>query len=770
MGAKVPFDECSVCTDWSRVREAFNAFDPKVHAHHGIPILREHQKSPIRGIARTRKEYCFPAGTPIQLASGAHIPIEDIRVGDKVLSHDGSARRVVSLMPNHDRKSAVVVSPYGFPEQVVTSEHPYLAYRRRNNDKLANRNEQMDNATPVWVPAEKLARSDVLVHPVLPMGTGDTSTSVGYLLGRYIATGYVANPQVPGERGSVSITMLKSEKSRVEELISAAHELDPTVTTTLFDYEHCDICDLRITGDKVVSWLASQSSGELSKRRLHPDVFKQNEEFGHALIRGWVDGAGEGRDPDSVLVATASDEMAIQLQDLAARLGIIFEVAKLSVAAAVGSRHIWHISLTGDAVHAAKSGRPQELFDRNSKTFFWKGYLCTLVKSVRNTAPLEQTYNFEVDKTHSYIAAGLAVHNCDHMKTQAGQVLPDGKKVFVYNTFPRFFDISFVWVGADKTARVMWYLRGDSPIQAAPPEKATGKTSILDAILSKVAAADLRKMGEMEKDVPSGLVQSVLSASDKERTIAPKALDDLKVRCGGTKPLLSTLASAGIILKPEEFQRVVGPEDHKDSVVLRALSSMGRTFDTSHSGVDDHLAVSPNEVVPDVIRSLGGLMRERSVYTPYLAPRVRRVTIVSRIIPRTVPVVDTGDASTKLAALYNGYRLSAIENAHKLADKSLASVVGDLGDGAKFAAISGKAALGLLLGIGSLVSLTSAHLRGKEERGHKLGIVSKFIADHPTMTSAITAGAGIRAAMGVQAAGGLAGAAEALADAAKAAG
>lgn len=44
---------------------------------------------------------------------------------------------------------------------------------------------------------------------------------------------------------------------------------------------------------------------------------------------------------------------------------------------------------------------------------------------------------------------------CHHAKNMMNVILPDGRKVFVYNPRPRFFDISFVFIGADKTAKVM---------------------------------------------------------------------------------------------------------------------------------------------------------------------------------------------------------------------------------------------------------------------------------------------------------------------------
>lgn len=44
---------------------------------------------------------------------------------------------------------------------------------------------------------------------------------------------------------------------------------------------------------------------------------------------------------------------------------------------------------------------------------------------------------------------------CEHAAMMMNKILPDGRKVCVRNDFPRFFDISIVFIGADKTAKVM---------------------------------------------------------------------------------------------------------------------------------------------------------------------------------------------------------------------------------------------------------------------------------------------------------------------------
>jgi hypothetical protein len=47
---------------------------------------------------------------------------------------------------------------------------------------------------------------------------------------------------------------------------------------------------------------------------------------------------------------------------------------------------------------------------------------------------------------------------CENMLNMPGKILPDGRKVFVYNPRPNFFDISFVNNPADKSARVIGHL------------------------------------------------------------------------------------------------------------------------------------------------------------------------------------------------------------------------------------------------------------------------------------------------------------------------
>jgi hypothetical protein len=337
---------------------------------------------------------------------------------------------------------------------------------------------------------------------------------------------------------------------------------------------------------------------------------------------------------------------------------------------------------------------------------------------------------------------GLAVTRvdyCEHMRNEPGKIYPDGRKVFVYNDFPRFFDISFVWVGADRTARVMWFMAGSELPAPAPGTRRIDK--ILDTLMSSM------KLSSMEKEIPDGIAQAV----EVDAKSAPDASETLSaIVDAGTEPrtLLTVLAGLGIIPTPREFQAIVLPAAEK-----QALASMNAVFDTT-GGIDDSYAVDPVLFDAKLASALVPLVPERSAYAPYLNARL------SSDEPKLGSSEPNYIRLEKIAAAYNGYRISVLENAENLMPKaaSLLSVPRDL---------KGIGLSALLLGLAPVIHLVSSHLRRRNEEGEQLGAMAQFVAENPTFTSMATIGAVLRAAMAVDNAGGLRQAATSLVSAAR---
>jgi len=358
---------------------------------------------------------------------------------------------------------------------------------------------------------------------------------------------------------------------------------------------------------------------------------------------------------------------------------------------------------------------------------------------------------------------GLAVTRADYcscMLNTPGKILPDGRKVFVYNDFPRFFDISFVWIGADRTARVMWHLGGSGPLPPHRAAQASSLNRLLDVLLSKTSSS---KLASMEKEIPGGVAEAVHHDADT----APEISMRLIVRAAGgptpdvVRKILSSLGALGVVATPHEFQSLVLPTLPGGEDICNALDQRRAVFDTCCGGLDDTYAVSPKDFDPAMAGALSPWLSERSAFAPFINPRLSRTepkTAAQQRVSLSTPALD------KLAAQYNAYRISLLEQSEGLFPKVAEYMGPDVYLQEKRSSIG---LAGLLLGLAPVIHLVSSHLRDKREAGQQLGAMSQFIAENPTFTSMLTIGAGLRAAMAVQSAGGISQAAKALVSAAR---
>jgi hypothetical protein len=204
------------------------------------------------------------------------------------------------------------------------------------------------------------------------------------------------------------------------------------------------------------------------------------------LLGTYANGDG-GAYKGSLYLSTASIELSEQLRLVLARCGLIASVNELihkpSKNSVVQKETIEYQVWVGTdtAPRLTTTRLPLSASQKqNSKRFFYEYentvYLMTPIESIEEVPYDDNVYNFSVQEDESYVAEGLAVHNCkvpydvcsicqhksktpkdycDHARTMMNKILPDGRKVFVYNPQPKFFDISFVFIGADKTAKVM---------------------------------------------------------------------------------------------------------------------------------------------------------------------------------------------------------------------------------------------------------------------------------------------------------------------------
>lgn len=256
---------------------------------------------------------------------------------------------------------------------------------------------------------------------------------------------------------------------------------------------------------------------------------------------------------------------------------------------------------------------------------------------------------------------------CDHASKQMNKIFSDGRKAFVLNDWPSFFDISFVFIGADKTAKTMLFIFSAGVGHSVKPSAevaedlgmretdASAKTaSVQDEILKQAFGFKVAKTkdAEIDKDViPSqfaGKAVPVLTGCE------PDLPNDMMERMSTVPPrnLLSTLGGMGVLLKPREFQRItliqLGERSLADD-----LDSKGEVFERSADRED--MGVEPKNFLPALAEMLAPFLSMRSL----LAPEIERRAVMSSPSTKTktarVPS-HSRDLLDKIAAGYNGYR------------------------------------------------------------------------------------------------------------------
>jgi len=174
---------------------------------------------------------------------------------------------------------------------------------------------------------------------------------------------------------------------------------------------------------------------------------------------------------------------------------------------------------------------------------------------------------------------------CDHAKKQMNKILPDGRKVFVYNDYPKFFDISFVFIGADKTAKTMMKIAGGGQsywfLNDAAMEKDAGVREEVRAYLNHsalnlgLAAHDIRHLGTHEyadKMGPKGSPRHVAAAvaaripSLAENVYYAAIPPQLHHTPEELRDLKNRLALKG------EFLHGYNPDAHPDPLVTKSAS------------------------------------------------------------------------------------------------------------------------------------------------------------------------------------------------------
>lgn len=329
---------------------------------------------------------------------------------------------------------------------------------------------------------------------------------------------------------------------------------------------------------------------------------------------------------------------------------------------------------------------------------------------------------------------------CTHASSMMNQLMPDGRRVCVLNPFPRFFDISFVIIGADKISFAMSKLAS-----AAPVVKLSADLAEEQGLVEPAAPTfSISKMSQMMKSVEMSAEKIVPGLESRGADLSDSALDSLSAY--PIRQSLSALTAGGIVLRPNEYQGLLLRKSGR-AKLANQLESTGSVFSASDN-VDRSIALGTD--VPESLAAIvAPLMNDRSCFQPFLPRRC--------LLPDTCGCKLSSESSSTNSALletlsagYNGYRVEILEKLGGILDLVTTvspSIVNGIGNAQLEGAFSGNTKTSSmssmaapLVGMIPLAYLYRAYVEDKRGSGEKLSAIDTFIEKHPVFSASMAMG------------------------------
>ena len=425
----------------------------------------------VRAVSAGEYHGCFPIGTSISLTDGTEIPIESVKVGDEVVTHTGKNGIVCQTYKRPYSGKMMHLSVAGLMDEIsLTPEHPVYTvkgdvfkraqrahiFKRMSGIQLKDsQTTLLEDLHPEFIVAGEMKIGDRIY---IPFSTEVVHTpelhpldnDFAALLGYYASEGCL--DRYSGERKKyknflrgVVFVFGPGDINAIERVKTIARRFGHIVTPV----QNVNDAGIRVA----VSWtdfagVCDKHIGSKSQTKfLSKEIMTMPLEWQKNFLGAYLSGDGHfsrsgDRYAGSIKASTASKRLASDIQKLAARIGMVVSTSKrVQGKAGFGPKNnlIYELSCGASSVQDSEIWKYCDRFEAppkrrsHSKIRIHNGYLISYVSGVSQTEFKDDVYNFEVTGDNSYVAKGIAVHNCNGN----GDFFPEVELQENYKTFIR---------------------------------------------------------------------------------------------------------------------------------------------------------------------------------------------------------------------------------------------------------------------------------------------------------------------------------------------
>lgn len=354
---------------------------------------------------------CFAKGTKVYTSTG-YKNIEDISIGDYVLTHAGKFQKVIRV-GNKFSDDIYELKAQGILNTIVTGNHPY--YVRSSKRKWNNARRSYDRVftSPEWKSVKDIADNEYIGLPILNTSENiyNISDAECWLLGRYVADGYICNSKRSGRNNSynhkVTFCIGKDKLTEFKKTTSnSKYHIGVTEDRTVYK---CRIIDINFMN------LCLQCGKGAENKNIPHWILNLPIEMLRTFLDGYMSGDGCYTN-NNYKATTISKELA---------MGLCLCIAK---AYGVGAR-IYKAKRKKKAVIEGRIVNQKDTYEvvftkekRKQTNYVTIDNIIWLpIRAIKKLDYPAQVYNLEVENDNSYTANNAIVHNCQDFSVAGKQ-------------------------------------------------------------------------------------------------------------------------------------------------------------------------------------------------------------------------------------------------------------------------------------------------------------------------------------------------------------
>lgn len=483
---------------------AYNGDERAAKANGGLVADKEMEKLasgkdiPLSMACLTDPDY------PILTKEYGYIPIKDIVVGNTVWTKDSGWQQVTAInrRPYSGKVYKLSFNGLPFPLEITGDHLLWVKHFAEHKDRAFRGMDEFNAVANAWCPAEQIAVDDRVFYNPIRKYDGFAAiddADLAAIMGYYVAEGCIGMCKDKPNTVSFICNLDDSLPRRVPEIMQ---KLYPEVTVKVAPHRNSKeglvVTIFNAALAKYINFLIGRGC---KNKIVPPEIFNADDAIKKSFLGGWIDGDG-WVDGKGTHISTSSFNLALQARDLFVSLGIptsIYKIdhTKCATSGKPNSGIEYNVNISNiDSFILEKysskvaASNPEES-ERKRPAAMLKaadGLFAYRVKAITSRDATDiVTYNFEVASDPSYSAAGVISHNCSvpfdvcsycgnkaetqdnycrgthegghckagGLKHNMGQLVSvDGELHHLHadNTKPDFFDISHVFVPADRIA------------------------------------------------------------------------------------------------------------------------------------------------------------------------------------------------------------------------------------------------------------------------------------------------------------------------------